>query len=224
MTAGRPLTYSTDQVLDETMALFWENGYEATSLRELIDAMQLSKSSFYQGFGSQHDLFVKCVERYQRQTTDMLRDRLAAAPSGHAFIADTLRWAIEEAFGDADPRGCLIMNTASEFAQRDPQIASLASEGLSRYHTVFAAAVQLGQDEGTIRSDKTAAVLSRYLVTTMSGLRTMVKSRDGPRFPHRDSDRRHGCTRTLTDPTTGGEPMSEDLQLMADRGDLTRPR
>jgi TetR/AcrR family transcriptional repressor of nem operon len=175
MTAGRPLTYSTDQILDEAVLLLWENGYEATSLRELTDTMHLSKSSFCQGFGSKHDLFVKCVERYQRQTTSMLWDRLATAPSGHAFVADTLRWAIEEALGDANPRGCLIMNTATEFAQRDPQIASLVSDGLATYRTIFEAAVQRGQREGSIRADKSAHLLASYLVTTMSGLRTMVK-------------------------------------------------
>lgn len=176
MTVGRPLTYDTDHVLDEAMALFWQSGFEATSLSDLVEVMHLSKSSFYQGFGSKHNLFVQCLERYRTQTTAMLRDRLSLAESGHQFVADTLAWAIEEVFADLDPKGCLIMNTASEFSQRDPQIAELVHEGLETYRAIFEEAVVRGQQEGGIRADKEAGVLASYLVTTMSGLRTMVKA------------------------------------------------
>ena len=68
------------------------------------------------------------------------------------------------------------MNTATEFAQRYPQIASVVSDGLTTYRTIFEAAVRQGQNERSIRADRSADVLSRYLVTTMSGLRTMVKA------------------------------------------------
>ena len=176
MTVGRPLTYDREDALDEAMALFWQHGFEATSLHDLMAVMHLSKSSFYQGFGNKHDLFVQCLDRYRTQTTAMLLERLELADSGYAFLADTLEWAIEEAFGGVDPRGCLIMNTATEFAQRDQRIAQAVSDGLETYRMIFEAAAVRGQEEGSIRTDKEAAVLASYLVTTMSGLRTMVKA------------------------------------------------
>jgi len=176
MTVGRPLTYDADHALDEATSLFWQNGFEATSLSDLVEAMHLSRSSFYQGFGNKHDLFVRCLERYRDQTTAMLRDRLSLAESGYQFVANTLAWAIEEVFAGLDPRGCLIMNTATEFSQRDPQIAELVQQGLEAYRAIFEEAVVRGQEEGSIRADKEAGVLASYLVTTMSGLRTMVKA------------------------------------------------
>ena len=176
MGAGRPLTYDSDTVLDAAMRLFWQTGYEATSLHELLAAMNLSRSSFYHGFGSKHALFVRCLERYQEQTADYLWDRLESASSGHTFIVDTLTWAIEEAFAGADPRGCLVMNTATELAQRDPVIAAEVARGLRTFHSIFAAGVARGQAEGSIREDRHADVLASYLVTTMGGLRTMVKA------------------------------------------------
>lgn len=176
MTVGRPLTYDRDDALDEAMALFWQHGFEATSLHDLVEVMHLSKSSFYQGFGNKHDLFVQCLDRYRSQTTSLLRERLELADSGHTFLANTLAWAIEEAFVGTDPRGCLIMNTATEFAQRDPSIAQAVADGLETYRMIFEEAAIRGQKEGSIRADKQAAVLASYLVTTMSGLRTMVKA------------------------------------------------
>jgi TetR/AcrR family transcriptional repressor of nem operon len=170
------LTYDTDQVLDEAMRLFWQNGYEATSLQDLVGAMDLSRSSFYHGFGNKHDLFLRCLERYRERTTTMLWDRLDSAPSGRDFIADTLAWATAEASSQARPKGCLIMNTATEFARRDPQIAALVSQGLRAYRAIFEAAIERGQTEGSIRGDKEPGVLATYLVTGMGGLRTMVKA------------------------------------------------
>lgn len=158
------------------MHLFWQYGYEATSLQTLVAEMDLSRSSFYQAFGSKHDLFLLCLERYREQTTVMLQNRLAAAPSGRDFIAGTLEWAIEEAAAGTGATGCLIMNTATEFAQQNQPIAALVTQGLESYRTIFEAAAKRGQREGSIRTDKAADVLAGYLVTTMGGLRTMVKA------------------------------------------------
>jgi TetR/AcrR family transcriptional repressor of nem operon len=117
---------------------------------------------------------------YEEQTEALLSSRLGAAESAKDFVAETLTWATEETLGPKEPRGCLVMNTATEFAQRDPEIAAAVSRGLSEYHRVFAAAVRRGQEEGSIDADQEPAALASYLVTTMSGLRTMVKAGTRP--------------------------------------------
>ena len=85
-------------------------------------------------------------------------------------------WAIEEVVEGVDPKGCLIVNTATEFAQRDEQVAFRVSQGFGKYRGIFLAAVERGQEDGSVRTDKEADVLANYLVTSMSGLRTMVKA------------------------------------------------
>lgn len=170
------MTYNRDAVLERAMQLFWDSGYEATSMRDLVAVMDLSRSSFYQGFGGKRDLFVSCLERYEQQTSEMLWEQLAGAESARGFIHDTLSWATAESAAGTGPRGCLVMNTATEFAQRDPAIATVVTRGLDEYRAIFEAAVQRGQEEGSIRTDRSAAAQANYLVTTMSGLRTMVKA------------------------------------------------
>lgn len=176
MTVGRPLKYDSDEVLKSAMGLFWRHGYEATSLHDLVGAMGLSRSSFYQAFGGKRQLFLRCLERYQADTATDLSARLAAAPSGISFIEETLLWAIEEVIEGVDPRGCLIMNTATEFAQRDPEVAQLVGRGLDQYREIFSRAVQRAQEEGAIDDSRDPEAIAGYLVTSMSGLRTMVKA------------------------------------------------
>ncbi len=176
MSIGRPREFNPDKVLDLAMGVFWRQGYEATSLPDLLKAMKLSKSSLYQSFGNKQALFVRCLQRYQEQTVASLHNRLSAAESGRKFIRETLLWVIEEAAQPTAPRGCLTMNTASEFAQSNGTIAQHVTEGIDAFQRVFRDAVLRSQQEGDIDDTKNPALLANYLVSSMGGLRTMVKA------------------------------------------------
>ena len=176
---GRPLEFDPDAVLDAAMQVFWRNGYENTSMQDLLDAMNLSKSSLYQAFGGKQALFERCMTRYGDEMIGILRDALQASPSGLDFIRQFLESVLDEARGVCEARGCLVMNTANEFARRNPQIADAVSQGLYRFHEVLQAAVVRAQQEGDIPSERNANMLATYLVSSMSGLKTMSKAGAG---------------------------------------------
>ena len=176
MSIGRPLEFDPEKALDAAMKAFWAGGYEATSLQNLLDAMDLSKSSFYQAFGGKLQLFERCLKRYREKMATGMLERLEHAASGRQFIEDMLYSVIDETSGSHKPRGCLVMNTANEFAQANPTVADWVTQGVDRFTAIFQAAVQRAQHEGEIASDKDPEVLARYLVTSMSGLKTMTKA------------------------------------------------
>lgn len=176
MSIGRPLEFDPDQALDSALAIFWSQGYEATSLQDLLRAMSLSKSSFYQTFHSKRALFERCLERYRAKIADDLATRLSGAASGRAFIEEVLYSVAAEARGQGQPRGCLTMNTANEFSRRDAKVARQVSSGVASFKRVFFAAVQRGQEEGEISRIYHPGVLADYLVSSITGLRTMVKA------------------------------------------------
>ncbi len=188
MSLGRPLTYDPEQVLDAAMRLFWRQGYEGTSLQDLMNGMRLSKSSLYQAFGSKRQLFLRCIGRYQKLTLAEMEARLDRCPTGHAFVAETLLQVVDQDNELANPRGCLVTNTATEFSQSDAAIATSVRQGLAAYQAVFQAAAVRGQADGSIRRDWTPELLAQYLVTGMSGLRTMVKAGIDPGVLRRTVD------------------------------------
>lgn len=175
MSYGRPLEYDPDKALDAAMHVFWLHGYEATSLLDLLDAMGLSKSSLYQGFGGKKDLFIRCLDRYCDHMSEVLQGLLQKADSGLGFIAEILLYAAAEASHSGMRRGCLLMNTATEFAQKDPAIAGRVTEGFERLRGVLTSAIQRGQQEGDIISDQDAGVLASYLISSLGGLKAVVK-------------------------------------------------
>lgn len=165
------------------MHLFWRKGYEKTSVQDLLDAMQLSKSSLYQAFGGKQALFERCIARYGELTIEPLRAALGSAPSGIGFIRHFLESVLDEARGISEARGCLVLNTANEFACRDPRIAEAVVEGLGRFHGVMLEAVQRAQHEGDVAPERDAVGLANYLVSSMSGLKTLSKAgADEPRL------------------------------------------
>jgi len=176
MSNGRPLQYDTDKALDAAMHLFWSQGYEATSMLELLEVMGLSKSSLYQGFGGKKELFIRCIYRYRTNMSEVLAGLLDKAISGRIFIEKLLlNFAIEARQPEHLRRGCLLMNTATEFAQKDSQVAELVTAGLNRLREALQAAVLRGQQEGEISPGLDAGVLSDYLICSIGGITTVVK-------------------------------------------------
>ncbi|GAB4442659.1 MAG: TetR/AcrR family transcriptional regulator [Rhodocyclaceae bacterium] len=176
MSSGRPIEFDRDQAIEAAMEVFWRQGYEATSLADLLAAMGLSKSSLYQAFGSKQKLFETCLAHFRERQTARMTRALEAAPSAMAFLRQMLHGVAREARARPCPKGCLIMNSATEFAGRDPAIARLVERGVGDFTAVFRAAIRRAQSEGDVPAARSADTLARYIVSTISGLKTMIKA------------------------------------------------
>ncbi|GAB3383778.1 TetR/AcrR family transcriptional regulator [Azotobacter armeniacus] len=176
MTRGRPRTFDPDQLLEQAMQVFWRRGYEATSLQDLLAATGLSKSSLYQSYPSKRALFEAALRQYCAQRRRELRERLQSAASPRAFLRAWLLCALEEECAGDPPRGCMLVNVASEFSQADPEIAALLRSGAEGISQVLGEALQWAQACGELDAAADVQVLAGYLLCVMSGLRTQRKA------------------------------------------------
>ena len=106
--AGRPRVFDMEAALEAAMLLFWEQGYEATSLAQLREATGLSSASLYGAFGSKEGLFKKAVEHYiagPGSVTDVVADE---AKSPREAVARLLHGSITMQTDTSHPRGCLV--------------------------------------------------------------------------------------------------------------------
>ena len=180
MIIGRPKEFEFDEALEAALEVFWMKGYEATSLQDLIEAMDLSKSSFYQTFESKHKLLQSCIGRYQDILTKELMGSLENAKSGRSFIEGAFHALAEKAKSPCDHKGCLVVNCANEFAQKDPAVADLISKATKRTTDIFLMAVKRAQKEGEVSPDKKPLSIARYLVSNICGIQTMIKAGANP--------------------------------------------
>ena len=179
---GRPREFDTQEALDKALAVFWEKGYEATSLQDLTRAMALSKSSFYDTFGSKHELFLAALDRYQ---TTVAAQRIAALRNSKkgakGTIAGLFREVIEKMTTEGDRRGCFNSNCAAESAAQDPLVSSRVCSGQEDFEAAFLAVLRRGQQEGEIDSAKNAKALARFLASSLNGLILTAKGNPDPK-------------------------------------------
>jgi TetR/AcrR family transcriptional repressor of nem operon len=121
---GRPRTFDTATVLDAAVAIFWERGYEATSITDLERATGLSRSSIYQAFGDKRGLYHAALERYRTRWIEPRLSAMAAPDAGRPEIRAYLT-ALARVF-ESDPavamRGCLVVNGVSELGLHDERV------------------------------------------------------------------------------------------------------
>jgi AcrR family transcriptional regulator len=108
---GRPRAFDEDEVLERALRLFWEQGYEGTSLKDLMAAMQLTKSSLYKAFGSKAALFQRVFSRYEDRHVGFRFDALAETTPAR-IVAALLHGFVQLYAGVGTPPGCMGTNAA----------------------------------------------------------------------------------------------------------------
>ncbi|MEM5584273.1 TetR/AcrR family transcriptional regulator [Roseibium sp. AS2] len=118
------------------MRVFWQKGFEATSLDDLTGAMGLSRSSFYGTFDSKQTLFLRALEHYSRNGLRNLKE-VADTAEGDAVAA--MMQALSDPNGG--PRGCLLVNCITELAPHDEKVAAIGRRHLESIEELFARAI-----------------------------------------------------------------------------------
>lgn len=172
---ARPRSFNEDAALDAATALFWRNGYAATSVRGLGSAMGLGLPSVYNAFGDKHALFTRCLDRYLDGSMRARIRRLEASPAPRAAIATFLEEIVAHSLADA--RGCLLVNSALEVAPHDTAVRATIAARTGELERCFLCAVRAGQADGSIAGVQPAEDLARLLVTTVMGLRVLARLR-----------------------------------------------
>lgn len=173
---GRPRAFDENAVLDQAMEVFWDKGYAATSLTDLLAATGLSKSSLYEAFGNKHDLFLRALERYRDVVVAPTVTALEQVSPAREAIRRAFLQVIEGVEETASPRGCFSNNCAVEQAAHDPAACRRVIEVFGRFEAAFEAAIRRGQAAGEIPAERDAAALARYLNTALNGLIVVSKT------------------------------------------------
>jgi len=172
----RPKEFNPDEAIEKAMQVFWHKGYEATSMEDLLTAMDLNRGSLYDTFGDKRQLFLKVMDRYCQgfvgEKFSLLNQPGPALSILHRFIHEMM----EGALSDPQRRGCLIANTVMELAPHEKDIAGKTSQILKMGEDAFFKVLTRAKEQGELGPDKDPRALARFLVTMMQGTIVMIKS------------------------------------------------
>ena len=172
---ARTKEFDPARALESAMQLFWLQGYEATSVRELCEHMGIQKGSLYDTFGSKRALYLAALERYLKLNLPPadFYDNLGSAKS---TIAEIFAHKVDISVADKQCRGCFFVNTIVELAPHDAEFAAIGKEGRKEYEETFYRLLAIGQRTGDIRPERDITSLANYLTNSMFGLRVMAKT------------------------------------------------
>ena len=105
---GRPKNFDREAVLEAAMLLFWDRGFEQTSVDELAATMGICTSSLYSSFGDKEALFLAAVEHYQAGKGSIYDIAVNKGKTAKAAFTNLLKLAAIEMTRDDQPRGCML--------------------------------------------------------------------------------------------------------------------
>jgi AcrR family transcriptional regulator len=171
---GRPRKFDEDETLSKIMQLFWENGYEATGLSDIIKVTDLGKASLYKAFGNKQSMYVKALSNYERLMVDgavvVLRSReLAPLERIDAFLSSPIV-AVRD---NNDRRGCFLCNAAADRASLDEETGTLVRRGYDKMRAAIAHSLS---EAFPNLPQQTINTRAEVVLTTYSGLRVMSRT------------------------------------------------
>jgi len=172
----RPKGYDRDAAVAAARELFWERGYEATSIADLEQHLGLSRSSIYHEFGSKHGLFEAALDCYADRVIAGLFAGVRDEGAGLDAII-SLFTRLSELFRRetaASARGCMTVNTTAELAARDERVRLTAARYRDRLRADFAAALTTAAHEGKV-DPVTVEARSQLLAATLMGVWLTVR-------------------------------------------------
>jgi TetR/AcrR family transcriptional regulator, transcriptional repressor for nem operon len=167
----RPAQFDRTHVLEQSMKLFWKNGYSNTSMQQLGEQMNMRPGSLYAAFTNKRELFLQALDLYFQKSSALLKLRLnrdgAALQGIHQYFAAL----IEDVLDNTSIKGCMMINTATELASQDEEIRLRLQNMFNSHQQQFYQILLKAQQNGELSADKNPQSLAAFLLMGVRGIR-----------------------------------------------------
>ncbi|MFK7765495.1 MAG: TetR/AcrR family transcriptional regulator [Roseobacter sp.] len=172
-------SFDIDEATDKAIEVFWKKGFEATSMADLIEAMQINKGSLYNAFGSKKALFDRALARYDQKNRAARIAKLRQQTDPVAAIRALFNALIDEARDDPRNLGCFIINTAQDLPNQPPEVADAVRTFLTDIEDFLRDMILRGQEKGQIAPQIDPNTTAQALLSMVVGLRLLSRGAAG---------------------------------------------
>jgi len=172
----RPRSFDEDAVLDQAVQLFWERGYDGTSLADLETHLGLGRQSLYNAFGDKQTLFLKALERYQRGVVEKRFGHLTAPGAGLDAIRAFFKANVEALTAPGPRRACLIANTILERGSQDADVLLRCNHARAELERGFRRTLAQAKARGELPEGLDVEATATLLVIQSYGLNVLAKT------------------------------------------------
>ncbi|MDX3235996.1 TetR/AcrR family transcriptional regulator [Streptomyces sp. ME03-5709C] len=173
---ARPRSFDEAHVLNSAREQFWNRGYAATTLDDLVVATGLGKGSLYGAFGDKRQLFLNLLNSYCSQQLRDVEQALTGPGTAMERLARLFEGVVDGYAADTERRGCFMVNSTSELHGQDADVVALARATYQRVEDLLVACVKEAQEEGSVDAGADARELGRLLLAALQGIEFLAKT------------------------------------------------
>ena len=176
---ARTREFDERQALVSAMLVFWEKGYEGTSIQDLEEAMGLKRTSIYNAFGNKRQVFNRILDCYKESVMSALFEAMDSAPDIREGIKRLLHAALDIHFDEDHPGGCLVVLSVLESGQHDAKSSDMLAQTIHDLKTGLQQRLKKAKQAGELSPDLDVAGTATTIATTMAGMMVMGKAHFG---------------------------------------------
>ncbi|UNL86896.1 TetR/AcrR family transcriptional regulator [Priestia koreensis] len=173
---ARNKEFDEKEALKKAMDLFWQQGYEKTSMQDLVSHMGVHRRSIYDTFGDKHTLFIRALNHYMELMDIRIENNITPESSAKEAIRTLFEMAIYP--NATQPKGCLAVNTAVELSLLDQEVSEKITEMFIKTETFLFYLLKRGQEQGEISKHCDIKSLSKFIHNSLIGIRVLAKTTD----------------------------------------------
>ena len=176
-TAGRPRSFDKDDALKKAMYVFWEKGYEGTTMADLIQSIGMKAPSIYAAFGNKDAIFKEVVKSYLPIVVEGQLAALNSSSEIYEAVEATLRACVNLYTAEDNPHTCLIMTAAINTAPEHEEHIETLRNLREKYKTAWEKRFERGRLDEQLVTEARPSELAEYFTTLIQGM--TVKAKDG---------------------------------------------
>ena len=180
---ARPVEFDENKVLTNAMEQFWREGYEASSVRKLLNCTGINRGTLYNSFGDKDTFFRSCVDQYntivQKQIEDSLKNsKLSCWNAINAYFEET----IFNVSSKHRSMGCMLVNSLCESVNQNRALRKVVRDSLASIRKEILVRLKEAKDKRKLKKGVSVDFAADVLMNTLYGIR--VNSRSGKEPKH----------------------------------------
>lgn len=180
MGRGRPRKTDPDAVLDMAMKVFWEHGFEGTSMNDIAATTGMAKPGLYATFGDKETLYARALAHYFNELGSPLLDDLVQSPDPLDVVVRRFLDVVAASVIDkTSPGGCFVVNSVVECANQPPSLEALGRAFDEQRRAAFVNRFRAAKKQGELPADADARALAEFFAGQALALAVMGRAGAG---------------------------------------------
>jgi TetR/AcrR family transcriptional regulator, transcriptional repressor for nem operon len=168
--------FDREKVLEVASSIFHQNGYNGTSIDEILKATGLSRSSLYDSFKDKHTLYLQSLEFYKNAEIKSYETVNQKKLNGLQKLEVLYKEVVNHLINHPDDNGCLMVNAAAEMSKHCEKTAQVICNNKDNVQDLFTEWLTDAQQSGALHLSKPAKSYSPFLFNALCGLKVLSQS------------------------------------------------